>query len=152
MTNHMTDLLFFTSFAAVDFYQDCSWLQTCKRSSGSFFERNTCSSFMVARTEGTLRCVQSIPKEKGAFFSLWSTSHYFSCPNVITISWSRWVTVTVKGTSCFLLIPWATSESAFSSSCAMKKLQFYFWKRNLYFLYWHAVKKRLYERFTTVMN
>jgi hypothetical protein len=30
---------------------------------------------------------------------------------------------TVKDTSCFLLIPWATSESAFRSSCAMKELQ-----------------------------
>jgi len=69
-----------------NFYQDCSWLQTC---AGLFFERETCSSFMAARSEGTLRCVQHIPKEKDAFFSLWSTSHYLSYPNVITICWSR---------------------------------------------------------------
>jgi hypothetical protein len=32
---------------------------------------------------------------------------------------------TLKGISCFLLIPSATSESAFRSLCAMKELQVY---------------------------
>jgi hypothetical protein len=66
---------------------------------------------------------EGIPKDKDALSSLWSTSHYLPYPNVIPISWSRLVKSTAKDTWCFLLITWATSESAFRSNCAFKQLQ-----------------------------
>ena len=105
--------VFFTSVAAWIVYPVCSCLQIHKGSAGFFFERETCNSVMAARSEGTVRCVSRYCRGERCFLSLWSTSHYLSYPNVIPISWSKWVKSTLKETSCFLLVPWAASESAF---------------------------------------
>jgi len=134
------------------FYPVCSWLQIQHGSAGFIFERETCNSFMAARSEGTLRCVSRYPKGERCFlFSM----KYFTLPfisNVVPISWSRWVKVQLKThlASCWYLEPHLKVPSDLVvpwSSC-----RFIFWKRNLHFPYRHAVKNRLHERFTTVIK